>query len=132
MGSALCAKKPCNNCPFLKVGGIELRQGRLSQIIAKLIADDFLVFHCHKSVHNERTGGSFDEEGNYTVSHKEAMCAGAAIYLEKVCRPTVGMRYARMLGIYDPALSQQHHTLVIEPEPNKVKPKLNLRVQNES
>ena len=86
-------KKPCNNCPFLKKGAIALEPGRLQGIIDQLLTDDHATFQCHKTVHAE-TGGDWDAEGQYHPSGHEAMCAGAASYLLKRGRPTVGMRLA--------------------------------------
>lgn len=37
-------KRPCENCPFLKEGAIELRPGRLQGIIDGLVNDDMSNF----------------------------------------------------------------------------------------
>ncbi|ACD21676.1 hypothetical protein [Paraburkholderia phytofirmans] len=95
-------RRPCENCPFRKQGAIELAPGRLAGIIDGLVTDDCSTFHCHKTVHNEGTGGEWDDEGNYVASGQESMCAGAMVYLEKIGRPTVGMRLGRVFGIYHP------------------------------
>lgn len=108
-------KKPCPNCPFLKEGAIELHPDRLPSIIEDLIKDDHSTFHCHKTVHNERTGGDWSEDGEYASSGRESMCAGAMIYLEKVGRPTVGMRLGRSLKVYDPELLKPSFDAVIDP-----------------
>lgn len=88
-------KKPCANCPFLKEGAIHLSPGRLDGIIDNLIVNDHSNFMCHKTVHS-RNGGEFDDNGDYHASGREAMCAGAAAYLMKKGRPTIGMRIALM------------------------------------
>lgn len=88
-------KTPCVNCPFRKRGAIELAPGRLEGIIEGLMEDDHSTFQCHKTVHSKR-GGEFDENGDYTPSGNESMCAGAASFLMKKGRPTVGMRIAFM------------------------------------
>lgn len=62
---------------------MELMPGRLEGIIETLVEDDHSTFQCHKTVHNSRTGGSWDDEGNYEATGLESMCAGAMIYLEK-------------------------------------------------
>ncbi|HFH4447332.1 TPA: hypothetical protein ACTL7U_006433, partial [Pseudomonas aeruginosa] len=49
------------------------------------------------TVHSKR-GGNWDDEGNYNPSGHESMCAGAAAYLMKKGRPTVGMRFAFATG----------------------------------
>lgn len=61
-----------------------------------------MTLHCHKKVHNDRTGGECDKEGNYAASGYESMCAGAMIYLKKLGTPTVGMHVGRVLGMYSP------------------------------
>ncbi|MGX4925847.1 hypothetical protein ACUYF2_24335 (plasmid) [Escherichia coli] len=86
-------KKPCANCPFRKEGAIELAPGRLEGIINDIVENDMTTFHCHKTVHS-KSGGEWDEEGNYAPSGQESMCAGAAAYLMKIGRPTVAMRIA--------------------------------------
>ena len=87
-------KMPCSNCPFLKVGAIKLAPGRLEDIASSLVQDDHSSFLCHKVVHS-RLGGTWnDETGIYASSGNESMCAGAAAYLIKVGRPTIGMRLA--------------------------------------
>lgn len=86
-------KKPCSNCPFRKEGAIELSEGRLKGIVDHLLENDSSSFHCHKTV-NSKLGGDFDDEGEYHPSGNEVMCAGAAAYLMKQGRPTIGMRLA--------------------------------------
>jgi len=108
-------RRPCPNCPFLKQGAIELAPGRLDGIVETLVSDDHSTFHCHKTVHNGRTGGEWDDEGNYAASGNESMCAGAMIYLEKLGRPTVGMRVGHVLGLYSPGDLAPHFDAVIEP-----------------
>ncbi|MEZ1440132.1 hypothetical protein QVM41_28145 [Pseudomonas shirazica] len=94
-------KRPCANCPFLKEGAIELAPGRLDGIIEGLLEDDHSTFQCHKTVHS-RKGGEWDEDGNYTASGHEAMCAGAAAYLMKNGSPSVAMRIAFATGAANP------------------------------
>ncbi|RQQ47595.1 hypothetical protein [Burkholderia stagnalis] len=95
-------RRPCENCPFRKNGAIQLAPGRLERIVEHLVSNDHSTFQCHKTVHNAHTGGEWDDDGNYVASGQESMCAGAMIYLEKIGRPTVGMRLGRVLGRYDP------------------------------
>lgn len=47
------------------------------------MSDDRSAFHCHKTGHNGRTGGEWDDEENYAASGHESMCADAMIYLGK-------------------------------------------------
>lgn len=86
-------KKPCANCPFRLKGAIDLEPGRLDGIVDSLLKDDMSTFQCHKTTHSKK-GGEWDDDGNYTPSGEEAMCAGAAALLMKRGRPTVGMRIA--------------------------------------
>lgn len=110
--------KPCANCPFLKDGAIELADGRLDGIIADMVRDDHSTFQCHKTVHNNRTGGDWDDDGKYVPSGHESMCAGAMIYLEKLGRPTVGMRLGRIMGLYSPdRLAASFDDIIDPPEP---------------
>lgn len=88
-------KKPCSNCPFRRKGAIPLAEVRLKDIVDHLMANDSSSFHCHKTVHSS-TGGEFDDDGEYHPSGAEAMCAGAASFLMKQGRPTIGMRLAFM------------------------------------
>lgn len=108
-------KKPCPNCPFLLKGAIELMEGRLEGIINQLLDDDYSTFHCHKTVLS-KVGGEWNDEGDYTPSGKESMCAGAAAFLMKSGRPTVGMRLAFAFG--DAKVSDWDSTmpLIISPE----------------
>ncbi len=106
--------RPCPNCPFRKEGAIELMPGRLEGIIDGLVRDDWSTFHCHETVHSAM-GGEWDDDGNYTPSGQEAMCAGAVIYLEKAQLPTVGMRLGRAMGVYDPTKFTRYSDEIIEP-----------------
>lgn len=90
--------------------------GRLKDIIENLVNDDYSTFQCHKTVHNERTVGRWSEEGEYKASGQESMCAGAMIYLEKIGRPTVGMRIAKVFGIYGVESLTASFNDVIDPE----------------
>lgn len=107
-------KRPCANCPFLKSGAIKLARGRLEGIVNGLIDDDHSTFQCHKTVHS-RTGGEFDDDGEYHASGNEAMCFGAATYLMKVVRPTVGMRLAFMTGTVPASKWDDTAGLIVEP-----------------
>ncbi|KWU26364.1 hypothetical protein [Burkholderia cenocepacia] len=108
-------RRPCANCPFRRDGAIELEPGRLDGIIDGLVKDDWSTFNCHKTVHNDKTGGEWDEDGKYTPSGEESMCAGAIVYLEKIGRPTVGMRLGHLIGDYDPTRMEEAFEEVIDP-----------------
>jgi hypothetical protein len=99
--------RPCGNCPFLKEGAIDLAPGRLESIVEEIVNDDLSTFHCHKTVYRPSTARRPKAE--------RSMCAGAMIYLEKVNRPTVGMRLGHLCGAYDAEAMQANAHLVIEP-----------------
>lgn len=109
-------KRPCANCPFLKSGAIELAPGRLEGIVNGLMEDDHSTFHCHKTVHS-RKGGEFDDDGMYHASGNEAMCFGAASYLMKIGRPTIGMRLGIITGSVPRTFWNDQAGIIIEPLP---------------
>lgn len=104
-------KRPCGNCPFLKTGAIELRPGRLQGIVKDLLADDWSSFSCHKTVYLDRDAGSSSGK----PAARESMCAGAAIYLQKVGRPSVPMRLALSMGILNTKDLTAQASMVIDP-----------------
>lgn len=90
-------KRPCQDCPFLKKGGIELHEGRLKQIKEGLMADDKRPFQCHKTTYS--TGGVYDEDSDsYLPSGKESYCAGAMAFLYANRRMNVPMRLGVIFG----------------------------------
>lgn len=91
--------KPCANCPFLKVGAIDLAPGRVEQIAGDQIKHDDRPFMCHKTL----------------VQQTRSYCAGALIYLEKAGRPNIVMRLGRSLGMYDPNKFDAVLDTVIDP-----------------
>ncbi len=106
-------KMPCANCPFRKEGAIHLSP-RSSIVHYRYPAkDDHTTFYCHKIVHSI-AGGQF-EDGLYTPSTKDAMCAGAAAYLMKAGRPTIGMRIAYLTGAVTPSEWDKAADMVIDP-----------------
>lgn len=112
--------KPCADCPFLKVGGIELSDGRRDSIIQDLIDDKTTGFSCHKSVYS-KVGGEWveDEDGEevYKQSGKELQCAGAMAVLEKVGRRTTLMQVMGRMGVYDAEKYIPLFDLVIDFDP---------------
>jgi hypothetical protein len=110
-------RTPCSKCPFRKQGAIELRPGRLEGIIEDLLTDDHASFPCHNTL---TADDSFDEEDparTPRVMEGEKMCAGAAAYLMKEGRPSVGMRYAIALGIIPKDQWSKAEGVVIDPKP---------------
>lgn len=96
-------KTPCSKCPFRKDTPIQLRPGRLEGIIGDLLADDRSTFTCHNTLSNSRNSDwdeSDEDADSNAIDYRngEKMCAGAAAYLMKAQRPSVGMRYAMHSG----------------------------------
>lgn len=96
-------KSPCSKCPFRKGSTIDLRPGRLEGIVSDLLANDKSTFTCHNTLSTSRSDSKADEDGDESLAaidyrNGEKMCAGAAAYLMKVRRPSVGMRYAMHSG----------------------------------
>lgn len=109
-------KKPCNNCPFLKEGAIDLSPGRLEGIITTLM-DDQNHFLCHKTVYNAKTGGNRNEDtGRYEHSGEESQCVGSMVYLLKTGRPNVSMRLGAALKILSYDEMEAQSDLIISPE----------------
>lgn len=100
-------KSPCSKCPFRKGSLLELQPGRLEGIVSNLLANDKATFSCHNTLsYSDRDNSNFETESEDDVEtpaaidylNGEKMCAGAAAYLMKVGRPSVGMRYAMHSG----------------------------------
>lgn len=97
---------PCDNCPFLKKGGVQLRRARIEGILDGL--KDFSAgrtFSCHKTVKHDRHE-EIDEWGlvaDHTPGEGEAHCGGALIFMDKQRWSIQMVRIAERLGIYDPS-----------------------------
>lgn len=90
-------KRPCSNCPFLcDHGAIELRPGRLDEIITGLLQDDMGTFVCHKTLDTQRL-----------------TCAGAV--MEKLGRLPVIARLGLVYGVITKADIEASKQIVIEP-----------------
>jgi len=108
-------RAPCANCPFRREGAIALEAGHLERIKSFLLENDGRTFHCHKTAHHDRTGGTWDDAGQYRPGGRESMCAGAMARLEKAGRPSIAMRLGQVMGLYDPARLQPSFADVIDP-----------------
>lgn len=107
-------KKPCENCPFRKVGAIQLRPGRVEAIVDGLIRNDQSTFHCHKTVHGPKGGGDGELTG------EESYCTGSMIYLQKIGQPNVAMRLGAGLKMFKPDdLAAQYDVVIDTIAPNK-------------
>lgn len=113
-------KKPCPNCPFRKVGAIDLRQGRLKSIARELIADDTTPFLCHKTVYAKGNEGETieDEEGceTHLPGQKSSICPGSMAFLLKARSPNVAMRMGFALGLLDAGELKSFADEIIDPE----------------
>jgi hypothetical protein len=99
-------KKPCANCPFRRVGAIELQPGRVEGIIQDLINGELTGFTCHKTAYGPGTSRRPKEAA------KE--CAGALIVLEKLGHQTQLMQVMHRMGAYEPESLVEHHNEVID------------------
>lgn len=89
-------KRPCDNCPFLKVGGIRLTFLRVQEVAGGMLSTNGAKFACHKTVEYD-----FDGEGANRNGQKH--CAGALIFAEKHQTATQMMRISEGLGDYNAA-----------------------------
>ncbi len=96
-------KRPCANCPFRKVGAIELHSERLPSIVAELLANDRRWFKCHKTLHLKPR------------ARRDAQCVGSMVYLLKAGAPSVSMRLAASLGLLDFDALRAQADEIIEP-----------------
>jgi hypothetical protein len=87
--------KPCNGCPFLKVGGAKhLGKKRAREIAMAMASSQGATFSCHKTV-DYSDDEPLDTEG---TQH----CAGALLFMEKVNPAgTQIVRIMERLGAYD-------------------------------
>jgi hypothetical protein len=106
-------KKPCADCPFLKVGAIDLAPGRLEGIKQRLLSNDQEGFPCH-SIALSSAGGFVDDDGEYHASKDDAMCAGAAAFLLKKGTSTVAMRIAFAVGVIKPTDWDKTKKLIVD------------------
>ena len=88
---------PCENCPFLRQGGVRLLPGRVLRVAGDMLRDDGPPFFCHKTL-------LYTEE-YVEVTRQSQHCAGALLFAAHHGRETVIMRQARRLG-WDPASVQ--------------------------
>lgn len=93
---------PCNNCPYLKKGGVRLRHARIKDLLANLA--DFSsggVFNCHKTVHRDESDEE-DDDSDEISGPSKAFCGGALIFAEKQGWSNAMMRVGGRLGLYRP------------------------------
>jgi hypothetical protein len=93
--------QPCADCPFRKVGAIELKPGRLAEIVRRI----------------RRTGESFPCHTWFYAKAKRRRepCAGAIIYLEKLGEANQLMQVMDRLRVYPREEFLRYRDEVIEP-----------------
>ena len=90
---------PCDNCPFLREGGVRLLPGRALRVAGDMLRDDGPPFFCHKTLR-------YTEE-YVEVTTESQHCAGALLFAVHHGRETPVMRQARRLA-WDPATLRAH------------------------
>lgn len=86
-------KKPCDNCPFLKQGGVRLEPERALEIARYATDRQGATFACHK------TTRTVDGERKPTKDSQH--CAGALIFAEKQGFCNQANRIMERIGVYD-------------------------------
>ena len=84
-------KRPCDNCPFRREGGIPLHPARIHDIADMMLDWQGGTFPCHKTV---------DHDDRNTTTEKH--CAGALIFADKNGNATQMMRIAGRLRMFNP------------------------------
>lgn len=87
--------RPCDNCPFRKVGGIRLRRERAREIAKNAILHQGQVFQCHKTV-------THDDDGEYVPTERDQYCAGALNFALNVGSLNQFMRISHRIGSFKP------------------------------
>lgn len=89
---------PCDDCPFLRDGGIRLRRSRIDEIAGAMLEEGAgSTFACHK------TTGVMGRR-----AREQQHCAGALVFAEKNRTETQAMQIARRLGLFEPARLDGH------------------------
>lgn len=97
--------KPCDNCPFLREGGIRLNAQRVRQIAGMMLDSQGGTFPCHKTTTN-------DDDGEAMEAENSQHCAGALIFAEKNGNATQMMRISQRLKLYDHARLMSDESVV--------------------
>lgn len=92
-------RRPCDNCPFLKVGGIRLTQPRVREI-ANAFTDQGggSFFPCHKTVNHDYEG---EEAERPTLREGQNLCIGGTLFALKLKRENQTMQIASRLRLID-------------------------------
>lgn len=102
-------KKPCDNCPFRRSGGVRLTSGRIADIAGMMLSEDGGAFWCHKTT--DSVDDDLDSSGHRSTI-KSQHCAGALIFAEKNGVTTQAMRIAKTLDLYRPDMVLDDQTTV--------------------
>lgn len=111
-------KKPCGNCPFLKVGAIPLHKGRIESICADLYKNDRHIFLCHKTAH----GGA----------KETSACMGALAWGWKDGRLPVAARFAVAVGLLKTEVLEKLAPKIIDLKPQITRRKNERRRESRS
>lgn len=87
--------RPCDNCPFRKVGGIRLHPERAIEIANNAIRAQGATFMCHKTV-------THDDDGEHAPTDTEQYCAGALAFALNVGSLNQFMRIAMRIRNWNP------------------------------
>ena len=91
-------KKPCDNCPFLRTGGVRLTAQRIEEIAGGILGWNGKTFACHKTTIDVEDDEGLGARGDGPETRH---CAGALIFAEKNQGSTQLMRIAERLGRYN-------------------------------
>jgi len=89
-------RKPCDDCPFRRVGGVQLTRGRVREIARLVTSNPGATFACHKTTVDD------DETGDRVETPESQHCAGALVFAHRQGRYPQLVRIAGRLGMYDP------------------------------
>jgi len=89
--------RPCDNCPFLKDGGIRLHPHRAREIAQSQVDHQGGSFPCHKT-----TVETADSDGDLVEGPGTQYCGGALAFAVKLDRYNQLQRIAISLHLFDP------------------------------
>jgi len=89
---------PCDDCPFLKEGGVRHGAERARDYASYFCLQPARTFPCHKSVPKD------DDRTQYSAWRAgQTLCAGGLMFAEKVHCTNDIARYGAAKGWYDPS-----------------------------
>ena len=88
-------RAPCDDCPFLRKGGIRLTRERVTEIASGCLGQGAgAIFPCHKYAYGRRAGWQH--------------CAGAIVFAQNNGIETQGMQLAERFGWLHPETMRGH------------------------